>query len=127
MNFPFVFRASNQLNSAVLAPPTCNEPVGDGANLTRTGAIVSISMTTRNRAKLLPIPLILKACTLANNIIETQNLRNFEKYIYTNNLVDYIPVRIQTPTLALGRIFMVRHALLSESINCVWSNGIVKG
>lgn len=37
MNFPPVFRARSQLYRAVLAPPTCNDPVGDGANLTRTG------------------------------------------------------------------------------------------
>lgn len=29
------FLANSQLNKAVLAPPTCKFPVGDGANLTR--------------------------------------------------------------------------------------------
>jgi hypothetical protein len=31
-NLPLTLRASNQQNSAVLAPPTCNTPVGLGAN-----------------------------------------------------------------------------------------------
>ena len=48
MNFPFVFFAYNQLNNAVLAPPTCKLPVGDGANRTRTvpsfgGILISTS------------------------------------------------------------------------------------
>ena len=45
-NLPPVFFASNQLNSAVRAPPTCNEPVGDGANRTRTGAILAAAIIT---------------------------------------------------------------------------------
>mmetsp|Transcript_15232 Transcript_15232/g.43319 ORF Transcript_15232/g.43319 Transcript_15232/m.43319 type:complete len:220 (+) Transcript_15232:1173-1832(+) len=34
--FPPMFFAKSQLKSAVLAPPTCSEPVGDGAKRTRT-------------------------------------------------------------------------------------------
>src|SRR5206468_3606173 len=34
-NLPPSRRANSQLNSAVLAPPTCKYPVGDGANRTR--------------------------------------------------------------------------------------------
>jgi hypothetical protein len=36
MNRPLFFLANNQLYIAVLAPPICNEPVGEGANLTLT-------------------------------------------------------------------------------------------
>src|SRR5229473_6605347 len=39
-NFPPSRRANSQLNKAVLAPPTCRYPVGDGAKRTR--------MLTRN-------------------------------------------------------------------------------
>ena len=35
-NLPFLFFENNQLNSAVLTPPMCNCPVGDGANLVAT-------------------------------------------------------------------------------------------
>lgn len=34
---PWVLRASSQLNMAVRAPPTCSEPVGEGAKRTRVG------------------------------------------------------------------------------------------
>lgn len=40
INLPFVFLAINQLKRAVLAPPTCSDPVGDGAKRTLTGAMV---------------------------------------------------------------------------------------
>ena len=36
MNLPPVLLAYSQLNSAVLAPPTCRLPVGEGAKRTRT-------------------------------------------------------------------------------------------
>jgi hypothetical protein len=32
INLPPVLRANSQLNNAVLAPPICKYPVGDGAN-----------------------------------------------------------------------------------------------
>src|SRR5437016_2164794 len=35
MNVPSVWRANSQLKSAERAPPTCNDPVGDGAKRTR--------------------------------------------------------------------------------------------
>src|SRR5262245_37608291 len=35
-NTPLCFRANNQSNRAVRAPPTCRYPVGDGAKRTRT-------------------------------------------------------------------------------------------
>src|SRR5215467_14191906 len=37
MKTPFCFRANSQSNRAVLAPPTCRYPVGDGAKRTRAG------------------------------------------------------------------------------------------
>src|SRR5688500_14915116 len=37
-NDPPWWRAKAQLKSAVRASPTCGEPVGEGQNLTRTGA-----------------------------------------------------------------------------------------
>ena len=49
MNVPAVFRASNQLKRAVRAPPTCSEPVGEGANLTRTGVVPSMFTAARRR------------------------------------------------------------------------------
>lgn len=39
MNLPFFWRASSQLKSAVRAPPTCSEPVGDGAKRTRVSPV----------------------------------------------------------------------------------------
>src|SRR5688572_30401546 len=36
MKTPLCFLARSQLNNAVLAPPTCRNPVGEGANLKRT-------------------------------------------------------------------------------------------
>ena len=41
MNFPPVFLANNQLNNAVRAPPTCSDPVGEGAKRTLTGLILA--------------------------------------------------------------------------------------
>jgi hypothetical protein len=46
-NFPPVFLAKSQLNSAVLAPPTCKYPVGDGANLTLVSFII-LSFSHKN-------------------------------------------------------------------------------
>src|SRR5262249_465852 len=39
MKTPLCFRANSQSNRAVLAPPTCRYPVGEGAKRTRTGAL----------------------------------------------------------------------------------------
>ena len=35
-NEPYLFFENNQLNNAVLTPPICKGPVGDGANLVAT-------------------------------------------------------------------------------------------
>ena len=39
---PFLFFENNQLNNAVLIPPICKGPVGDGANLVATFVIPDI-------------------------------------------------------------------------------------
>jgi hypothetical protein len=49
-NFPPVWRAYNQLNSAVRAPPMCRKPVGDGAKrVTTPEAVVGGIGSSRSR------------------------------------------------------------------------------
>jgi hypothetical protein len=42
-------RAKSQLNKAVLAPPTCRKPVGEGAKRTRTEELIVESIPKRSR------------------------------------------------------------------------------
>src|SRR5262245_56870398 len=47
MKAPSCWRANNQLKSAVRAPPTCRNPVGEGAKRTRTRAGVVMAAQAR--------------------------------------------------------------------------------
>lgn len=57
MNCPPCFLANNALNNAVRSPPRCRNPVGDGANRTRT-IPRDCRQTDTRRACMVPVPFV---------------------------------------------------------------------